>query len=122
SPWKKSSRRWRNGSLRAPVPCRRKFWTRYPTTLLRSTIIICTARRSDPSDGPMSKTVFADTFYWLALARPRDPWHTSFREWALSHSSSEIVTTDEVLPEFLNARAGTGPLGGFYAVTPFRDV
>src|SRR5687767_6967210 len=25
----------------------------------------------------MQPTVFADTFYWLALSRPRDPWHVA---------------------------------------------
>ena len=70
----------------------------------------------------MRPTVFADTFYWLALARPRDSWHTAARRWATANTSSRIVTTDEVLTEFLNALAGTGPLGRGHASATVHDI
>ena len=54
----------------------------------------------------MRPTVFADTFYWLALARPRDSWHAAVRSWATANPSTTLVTTDEVLTEFRNALAG----------------
>ena len=57
----------------------------------------------------MPPTVFADTFYWLALARPRDPWHKAAVRWAAANPSVRIVTVDEVFTEFLNALGGTGP-------------
>jgi predicted nucleic acid-binding protein len=70
----------------------------------------------------MPPTVFADTFYWLALARPRDPWHAAARRWAAASASTRIITTDEVLTEFLNALAGTGPAGRAYAAATVHDI
>lgn len=70
----------------------------------------------------MPETVFADTFYWLALARPRDPWHVAVSQWATANPAPTIVTTDEILTEFLNALAGTGPLGRAYAVANVGDI
>jgi predicted nucleic acid-binding protein len=70
----------------------------------------------------MAAAVFADTFYWLALARPRDAWHTATRQWAGTNPAVRLVTTDEVLAEFLNALASTGPAGRAYAVATVRDI
>ena len=70
----------------------------------------------------MPQSVFADTFYWLAVARPRDPWHAAVSQWATANPSSTIITTDEVLTEFLNALAGAGPVGRAYAVATVRDI
>jgi hypothetical protein len=53
----------------------------------------------------MPAAVFADTFYWLALARPRDSWHAAASGWAAANPLTPLVTTDEVLTEFLNALA-----------------
>ena len=63
----------------------------------------------------MPRMVFADTFYWLAVARPRDPWHLATRRWPAANPGVRILTTDEVLTEFLNALSGTGPAGRAYA-------
>jgi predicted nucleic acid-binding protein len=46
--------------------------------------------------------VFADTFYWIALANPRDAYHQRALEFSNTLGSSVIVTTDEVLTEFLD--------------------
>ncbi len=70
----------------------------------------------------MLPTVFADTFYWLALAWPRDAWHAAVGRWAAANGSVRIVTTDEVLAEFLNALAGTGPASRGHAVATVRDI
>jgi predicted nucleic acid-binding protein len=70
----------------------------------------------------MVASVFADAFYWLALARPRDAWHAATLGWAAANTSTRIVTTDEVLTEFLNALAGTGRAGRVYAVATVRDI
>ncbi len=70
----------------------------------------------------MPTTVFADTFYWLALARPRDAWHAAAWGWAGANSSTHVITTDEVLTEFLNALASTGPAGRSYAAATVRDI
>jgi len=70
----------------------------------------------------MAPTVFADTFYWLALARPHDSWHTAARRWAAASVSITLVTTDEVLTEFLNGLAGAGPAGRGYAAATAHDI
>jgi predicted nucleic acid-binding protein len=70
----------------------------------------------------MPPTVFADTFYWLALARPRDSWHAAASRWAGTNASTRIVATDEVLTEFLNALAGAGPAGRAYAAATVHDI
>lgn len=46
--------------------------------------------------------LFADTFYWIALADSSDSAHRRALEITAAHASSSIVTTDEVLTEYLN--------------------
>jgi predicted nucleic acid-binding protein len=70
----------------------------------------------------MVPTVFADTFYWRALALPRDRWHAAARHWAAANTSVRLVTTDEVVTEFLNALAGTGPAGRAHAAATVHDI
>jgi predicted nucleic acid-binding protein len=70
----------------------------------------------------MAQPVFADTFYWLALARPRDMWHAAAWNWAAANASIPITTTDDVLTEFLNALAGAGPAARAYAAATVRDI
>jgi predicted nucleic acid-binding protein len=54
------------------------------------------------------KKVFVDTLYWLAIVRPRDPWQTSAKNAKSSIGNSFMVSTDEVLTEFLNALSAGG--------------
>lgn len=54
--------------------------------------------------------VFADTFYWVALAKPKDPWKEPARQAKERLGQVRIITTDSVLTEFLNALAEGGPL------------
>ncbi len=49
------------------------------------------------------RRVFADSLYWIAIASPRDQWHERAAEASQALHGVEIVTTDEVLTEFLNA-------------------
>lgn len=49
----------------------------------------------------MKKPVFADAFYWIALANPHDAAHAKVLEFSRSERSRPIVTTDEVFTEFL---------------------
>lgn len=51
----------------------------------------------------MVKTVFADTFYWIAITAPSDAAHERARR-----VTDDIVTTDEVLAEYLTFFC-TGP-------------
>ena len=52
------------------------------------------------------KSIFGDTFVWIALVHPRDAWHERAREY-LDAFSGRIVTTDWVLMELGDALAGT---------------
>ncbi len=46
--------------------------------------------------------LFADTFYWIALADSNDSAHKQALEITAERATSSIVTTDEVLTEYLN--------------------
>jgi predicted nucleic acid-binding protein len=48
------------------------------------------------------RTVFADTFYWVALLNPKDQHHQQVRTYSNTLAKTGIVTTDEVLTEVLN--------------------
>ena len=50
--------------------------------------------------------VFADTFYWVALSDPSDPRYQEAVAAESGFSGGKIVTTDEVLSEFLTFFAG----------------
>ena len=50
--------------------------------------------------------VFADTLYWLAIFIPADEWAPAAR--SLNLSDTSLVTTEEVLSEFLTAVSGHG--------------
>jgi uncharacterized protein len=47
------------------------------------------------------KTVFADTFYWIALINPTDDWGDRAIQFAASAQTIKMVTTEEVLVEVL---------------------
>jgi predicted nucleic acid-binding protein len=46
--------------------------------------------------------VFADTFHWVALADFSDSFHDRALALTAAHGSQPLVTTDEVLTEYLN--------------------
>ncbi len=54
------------------------------------------------------RTVFADTLYWYGLANPRDQWHASVLQARAQLGKVMIVTTEEILTEFLTAMSGGG--------------
>ena len=45
--------------------------------------------------------LFADTFYWIALANRRDHWHQRAKAFDDALDVYRLYTTDEVLTEFL---------------------
>lgn len=49
------------------------------------------------------KTVFADAVYWIAIVKPRDPWRDAAQAAKKRLGQARIVTTEEVLGEFLAA-------------------
>lgn len=55
------------------------------------------------------KAVFVDTLYRVAVVRPGDPWAEAARKARGSVGDALLVTTDEVLTEFLAALSRSGP-------------
>ena len=53
--------------------------------------------------------VFADTVYWIATALPNNQWRAAAREARRRLGPVALVTTDEVLAEFLAALSRGGP-------------
>ena len=49
------------------------------------------------------KRVFADSHYWIAIVKPHDQWAEAAKAAKASLGEALIVTTDEVLTEFLAA-------------------
>lgn len=49
------------------------------------------------------RVVFADTSYWIAVARPGDPWKAAANAARKQVGDALSLTTDEVLAEFLTA-------------------
>lgn len=49
------------------------------------------------------RSVFADAVYWIAISNPKDPWRNTAKEARKQVESALLVTTDEVLTEFLTA-------------------
>ena len=56
-----------------------------------------------------SRAVFADTFYWIALFNPNDSFYEQALALSRSLQNTFIVTTDEVLTEFLTYFASGDP-------------
>lgn len=55
------------------------------------------------------KRVFADTWYWVAIARPGDQHKRAAQNAKASLGQARLVTTDGVLMEFLAALSNGGP-------------
>jgi predicted nucleic acid-binding protein len=70
----------------------------------------------------MGGVYFADTFYWIALAEPRDTWHVRVLAWQHTHPNARFVTTEEVLTEVLNWFAGSGPAGRRHAANVVQTI
>jgi len=55
------------------------------------------------------KTVFVDSLYWTAIVKPDDPWGQPAKAARRALGEALLVTTDEVLTEFLAALSRGGP-------------
>lgn len=49
----------------------------------------------------MAAVYFADTFWCIALANPKDAWHGRVTAWESVHPNVQFVTTEEILSELL---------------------
>jgi predicted nucleic acid-binding protein len=52
--------------------------------------------------------VFADTLFWGALVYPRDQYHDRAAAFARLRRDPQLVTTEEILAEFLDGLAHRG--------------
>jgi predicted nucleic acid-binding protein len=68
------------------------------------------------------KRVFADTFYWVASITPSDPWHSITVQAVKALGQVNVVTTEEVLVEFLSAYAGRGEYLRKIAIQTVRSI
>lgn len=68
------------------------------------------------------KKVFVDTHYWLAITNPRDPWSSKADDARASLGNVLLVTTDEVLIEFMNSLSKGGNKLRQLAVNIVREI
>ena len=66
--------------------------------------------------------LFADTFYWLAVSSPTDQWNAVVRKVVEPLPNLSIVTTDDILSEFLAGIAGRGTYQRGLAVRMVRSI
>jgi len=66
------------------------------------------------------KLVFADTLYWIALFVPGDSWSEGAS--AVDLSGASLVTTEEVLSEFLTAVSSRGERTRRLACAAVREI
>jgi uncharacterized protein len=52
------------------------------------------------------RRIFADTLYWIAIFLPNDPWSETAK--SVDLEGIRLLTTEEVLSEFLTGVAGFG--------------
>ncbi len=68
------------------------------------------------------RTVFADTLYWVAIVKPGDPYAPAAREARDAIGPCIVVTTDEVLSEFVTTFSKWGPRFRLKAAQTIRDL
>src|SRR5512135_1217570 len=66
--------------------------------------------------------VFADTNFWVALTNPNDRWHSAARAAARELAPRGLVTTEDVLTEFLAFLAEQGPQFREIAMLTLRSI
>ena len=70
----------------------------------------------------MAGVFFADSFYWIALAHPRDTFHARVAAWERSNPSGRFITTEEILGEVLTWFARSGSAARAAAAELVRDI
>lgn len=54
------------------------------------------------------RKVFADTSYWVAVTLPKDQWHSIAQTARTALGEVKLISTQEVLTEFLNMMSSRG--------------
>jgi predicted nucleic acid-binding protein len=68
------------------------------------------------------RKVFVDTLYWIAIVKPNDAHQTAAREARQAIGPCVLVTTDEVLGEFVTAFSNGGSGMRARAVRTVRNI
>ena len=66
--------------------------------------------------------VFANTNFWVALTNPKDRWNSAARAAARELAPRRLVTTEDVLTEFLAFLAEQGPQFREVATLTLRSI
>ncbi len=66
--------------------------------------------------------VFADAAYWIAMTNPTDQWHTTAIRATEAIGDKEMVTTDEMLIEFLTNLSRLGDVSRRRAALAVRAI
>jgi hypothetical protein len=64
--------------------------------------------KADQSLRTQVSEIFEDSFYWIALANRADMWHQTATNFSQANTEAMLITTDEVLSEFLNYFSAAG--------------
>ena len=67
------------------------------------------------------RRIFVDTLYWVAIANRKDQWHQAAMKASANLAGCQLVTTDEVLTEFLTAFCEAGTMLRLRAAIAVRD-
>ena len=68
------------------------------------------------------RTVFADTLYWVAVFKPGDQWNEPAKRARNALGNALLITTDEVLTEFLTVLSKGGNSIRIKAVKAVRAI
>ncbi len=68
------------------------------------------------------RRIFADAVYWVALAHRKDQWHARSVQVSEQIGAANLVTTDEVLTEFLNHFSAYGDQMRSHVSGTVRDL
>ena len=68
------------------------------------------------------RKVFADALYWIATVNPNDPYERAAREARQAVGSCVLITTDEVLGEFVTAFSNGGSRMRARAIRTVRNI
>jgi predicted nucleic acid-binding protein len=68
------------------------------------------------------RRIFADAVYWVAIAHRKDQWHARAVQVSQQIGAVALVTTDEVLTEFLNHFSAYGDAIRARVTSTVRDL
>jgi uncharacterized protein len=68
------------------------------------------------------RAVFADTLYWVAIVKPNDSWGELAKQAKSALGNVRILTTDEVLTEFMATLSSGGEKLRLWAVKMVRAI